>query len=63
MSLTVPQMILLGHAAGVNAERAGLGRDDEAASSSTKVSVNGKIKSLDTMDSDDYARYYSDWSS
>lgn len=60
MSLTVPQMILMGHAAYVNAERSGLLDRDKDGIDAT-VRVRGKKKSFDEMDSTDYADYYGDW--
>ena len=60
MSLTVPQMILMGHAAHVNAERSGL-LDRDKSEVTAKVRVRGKEKDLSEMDSNDYAEYYGDW--
>lgn len=57
MKMTMPQIIMLNHAAHVNAKRMGLDRDED----DVPVEVGGKSKSMDVMDSKDYERYYSDW--
>lgn len=60
MRLTVPQIVMLGHAAWVNYKRSGLDKDDDGPKD-VSVSVNGRSKNLSEMNSDDYMKYYSDW--
>jgi hypothetical protein len=57
MSLTLPQVILLGHAAWANDKR----MKARSESPDTKVVVGNKEKSFEQMDSKDYEEYYGRW--
>lgn len=64
MRLTVPQIIMLGHAANVNFKRSGMDKHSSLTSSAASddfVEVNGRSKRLSEMTSEDYTLYYSDW--
>ncbi len=61
MKLTVPQIVMLGHASWVNYKRSGLDKDKDDKPSDVTVNVNGKSKNLSDMNSEEYMRYYSDW--
>lgn len=59
MQLTVPQMIMLNHAAFVNAKKSGLIKED--ANEDATVTVGGKMKSFDSMTDDERDSYYREW--
>lgn len=62
MKMTMPQIIMLNHAASVNAKKSGLDRlSSDKPDDNDVVTVGGKHKRLSEMDSKDYAEYYSDW--
>ena len=61
MRLTVPQIIMLGHASWVNYKRSGLDKNDDSSGRDVNINLNGKSKNMTEMDSNDYMTYYSNW--